>query len=82
MGTTSGSSDQFHHEDWTFDLYFIQAVDPGYFCGVADISRARAHRCKLVLNRPATTRAEGVALLRAQCLAWVAAQEIASAGGK
>ncbi|MDQ0569992.1 hypothetical protein QFZ42_001826 [Variovorax paradoxus] len=72
-------SERFHRGAWTFDLYFVQTADPQMFSGVADISLGLEHRIKLVLSKPATTRGEGLALLQAQCFAWVATQEVPSA---
>jgi len=69
------SSERFHNGAWTFDFFFVEGEDPATFCGVADVSHGREHRCKLVLSKPATTREAGIAALKAQCLTWVEGQE-------
>jgi hypothetical protein len=76
--TTMARSEQFHYEDWIIDVYLIQGDDPQTFCGVANISLGRKHRCKIVVTKPETTPADGLAALRAQCVMWMKTEGIRS----
>lgn len=64
-------AERFHQENWTVDVYLVQGVDSQTFCGVADISLGREHRCKMVLTKPETSREEGLAALKTKCLIWI-----------
>ena len=70
--------EQFHYEDWTVEVYLIQSADPQTFCGVANISLGREHRCKIVVAKPETTRVDGLAALRAKCVIWMKTEGVRS----
>lgn len=66
---------------WTYKIY-ASGAQADTFNGAADVSFHGKFRCKLVLSLPGKSQAEGVALLKQKCIAWILKTEAEMVPGR